>query len=61
MWKISVHVVCGWVQVSNKVGEENAALRQQLADIQASLHQLTHTNQATLEDAQVAPFPCPPV
>ena len=50
-----MHVVCGWVQESSKVREENAGLRQQLADIQASLHQLTNTNQATLQDAQVTP------
>lgn len=50
-----MRVVCGWVQESSKVGEENAGLRQQLADIQASLHQLTNTNQATLQDAQVTP------
>lgn len=43
------------VQESSKVGEENAGLRQQLGDIQASLHQLTNTNQATLQDAQVTP------
>lgn len=48
---------CLWVglQESSKVGEENAGLRQQLGDIQASLHQLTNTNQATLQDAQVPP------
>ena len=51
---------CLWVgvQESSKVGEENAGLRQQLGDIQASLHQLTNTNQATLQDAQV-PLPLP--
>ncbi|KAL8676309.1 MAG: hypothetical protein Q9186_007166, partial [Xanthomendoza sp. 1 TL-2023] len=37
---------------SSKVGEENAGLRQQLADIQASLDQLTNTKQATLQDAE---------
>ncbi|KAL3139507.1 hypothetical protein ABBQ38_003830 [Trebouxia sp. C0009 RCD-2024] len=40
------------LEESSKVGEENAGLRQQLADIQASLHQLTQTNEATLHDAQ---------
>ena len=41
------------MQESSKVGEENAALQQQLADIQTSLHQLTQANQASLADAQV--------
>ena len=50
-------VAYGWVQESSKVGEENAGLRQQLADIQASLSQLTQTNQATLQDAQVPARP----
>ena len=56
MRKIHIHVVCGWVQEFSKVGEENAGLRQQLAHIQASLQQLTNTNQATLQDAQVPPL-----
>ena len=43
-------------QEFSKVGEENAGLRQQLAHIQASLQQLTNTNQATLQDAQVPPL-----
>ncbi len=35
------------------MSEENAALRYQLADIQTSLQQLTHSNEATLQDIQV--------
>ncbi len=35
------------------MSEENAALRHQLADIQTSLEQLTHSNEATLQDIQV--------
>lgn len=35
------------------MSEENAALRHQLADIQTSLQQLTHSNEATLQDVQV--------
>ena len=43
------------VQESSQVSMENAALRQQLADTQASVSQLAQSKQATLEDAQVMP------
>ena len=54
VYETKKHVICGRVQESSKVGEENAGLRQQLANVQASLHQLTNTNQATLQDAEVS-------
>ncbi|KAL0055744.1 hypothetical protein WJX82_003991 [Trebouxia sp. C0006] len=38
---------------ASNVSEENAALRHQLADIQTSLKQLSHSNEATLQDIQV--------
>ncbi|DBB04169.1 hypothetical protein WJX77_012163 [Trebouxia sp. C0004] len=38
---------------ASSVSEENAVLRHQLADIQTSLEQLTHSNEVTLQDIQV--------
>lgn len=50
---------CMWtftwrVQESGKVSEENAVLRQQLADIQASLSKVNQSQEDTLQDAQVS-------
>lgn len=42
------------VQESGKVSEENAVLRQQLADIQASLSKVNQSQEDTLQDAQVS-------
>lgn len=50
---------CMWtftwlVQESGKVSEENAVLRQQLADIQASLSKVNQSQEDTSQDAQVS-------
>lgn len=48
-------------QESGKVMEENSTLRHQLADIQTSLQQLTHSNEATLQDVKVSNFDAVPI